>query len=237
MPSKIEHRNLIGKNALYKDWTTFISEYEKCTYEFLKAIDKQLDFYHKVKEKVHSKLDIIPQNFLNKFNDEILYSNIDYYFRILESYEPKNEDFQYKFDEELAKSKTNDEPFSLMMIDIDDFKKFNDTYGHMQGDFILKKIAQVFKNICRKIDIVCRYGGEEFAIIIPFTNKEDSLYLAERIRKTLSENEIAPNRKISVSIGISSYPIDGTDKQTLIKKADNALYQAKRQGKNQIILV
>jgi hypothetical protein len=97
MPVKLEHRNLIGENKLYKDWNAFAEEYEKFTDEFLKAINKQLDFYSDVKELVMKKIEIIPQNFLKKMNNDIIYSNIDYYFRILESYEPKNEDFQYKF--------------------------------------------------------------------------------------------------------------------------------------------
>ena len=125
---------------------------------------------------------------------------------------------------------------SIMMIDIDDFKKFNDSRGHIHGDIALKEISRILKENCRKMDIICRYGGEEFAVILPHTNKQDALFLAERIRKSVQEQEILKNR-FTISIGIASAPRDVTEKESLVKKADEALYEAKRSGKNRVVLI
>lgn len=144
--------------------------------------------------------------------------------------------FQYRLDEEIAKSNTTSLPLSLMMIDIDDFKKFNDTRGHVQGDEALKKISEVFRENCRKIDILCRYGGEEFSLILPANNKEEAALLGERIRKSI-ENKRILRSKFTISIGIASYPEDSPNKKTLIKKADQALYKAKKRGKNKVVLI
>jgi len=142
--------------------------------------------------------------------------------------------FQYKFDEELTKAKLKNYPISLIMIDLDDFKRFNDTHGHIQGDEALKKVSEILKENSRPADILCRYGGEEFSIILPMTGKEEALQTGERIRKALAEKIILSTR-LTVSIGLSNYPQDGADKYALAQKADAALYQAKREGKNKII--
>ncbi len=143
--------------------------------------------------------------------------------------------FQYQLDEEIAKASSASLPLSVMMIDIDNFKKFNDTYGHIQGDEALRRISETFKKNCRGIDILCRYGGEEFSLILPASNKEEAALLGERIRKSIEEKKILRN-KFTVSIGIATYPKDSPNKKTLIKKADQALYEAKRRGKNQVVL-
>jgi len=144
--------------------------------------------------------------------------------------------FQYRLDEEIAKSNTTSLPLSLMMIDIDDFKKFNDTRGHIQGDEALKRISETFKENCRKIDILCRYGGDEFTLILPANNKEEAALLGERIKKSM-ENKRILRSKFTISIGISSYPEDSPNKKTLIEKADQALYKAKKKGKNRVVLI
>ncbi len=141
--------------------------------------------------------------------------------------------FQYKLDEELLKAKSKNYPLSILMIDIDDFKKFNDTYGHMQGDEALRRISEVLKNNGRETDIICRYGGEEFSIILPQTAKEEAGRLAEMMRANLSAKSIA-GTNFTVSIGLANYPQDGADKDTLVRKADVALYKAKREGKNKV---
>lgn len=143
--------------------------------------------------------------------------------------------FQYKLDEELIKANSIKLPLSVMMIDVDDFKKFNDAYGHIQGDNALKKLSAIIKENCRKIDILCRYGGEEFSLILPNNNKQDANLLGERIRKSIEQKEII-SYNFTVSIGISSYPEDGLNKLTIINQADKSLYQAKRNGKNQVVL-
>ncbi len=143
--------------------------------------------------------------------------------------------FQYRLDEEIAKTNSSLLPLSLMMIDIDDFKKFNDNYGHIRGDEALRRISQIFKENCRKIDILCRYGGEEFSLILPANNKKEATLLAERIRKSVEAKKIL-NHKFTISIGIASYPENSSNKKTLIQKADQALYAAKREGKNRVVL-
>ena len=143
--------------------------------------------------------------------------------------------FQYKLDEELSKATAEKLPLSLMMIDIDDFKNFNDACGHIQGDSALRHISGILKENCRKIDIVCRYGGEEFALILPVNNKQEAAPLGERIRKSIEEKEIL-DHNFTISIGIASFPQDSLDKEKLVKKADQALYEAKRRGKNRVAL-
>ncbi len=143
--------------------------------------------------------------------------------------------FQYKLDEELSKAEAQKLPLSLMMVDVDDFKKFNDTHGHLQGDSALRHISGILKENCRKIDIVCRYGGEEFAIILPNNSKQEAAILGERVRRAIAQKNMLDNR-FTISIGIASFPGDCLDKHTLIKKADQALYGAKDKGKNKVIL-
>ncbi len=140
--------------------------------------------------------------------------------------------FQYLLGEEIRKSSLMKFCFTLLMIDIDNFKVFNDTYGHQAGDSIIREISKIFRDVSRKIDAVARYGGEEFGIILPITKKEEALILAERIRRVVETSSSLKN--ITISIGVSSFPEDGEKKEDLIAYADRALYEAKRSGKNKI---
>jgi diguanylate cyclase (GGDEF)-like protein len=126
---------------------------------------------------------------------------------------------------------------SVIMIDIDDFKKINDTYGHSAGDSVLVVFSQVILRCLRRTDLVARYGGEEFIAILPSTNTETAVSIAERIRETIStepmpkvNDEKLPH--ITCSLGVSTYPIFAESKSNLIKTADLALYKAKQSGKN-----
>ena len=116
---------------------------------------------------------------------------------------------------------------SLLMLDFDNFKNYNDTQGHLAGDDLLKNVAKVFKNSARAVDIVCRYGGEEFVIMLPLTDKKGAQIIAERLRV-----QVALYLPVTVSIGIASFPDDDQDIIGLVGKADDALYQAKKSGKN-----
>jgi diguanylate cyclase (GGDEF)-like protein len=145
--------------------------------------------------------------------------------------------FQYLLQEEVEKSKATKSPFSLIMLDIDDFKIYNDSLGHQAGDRILKDLAAFLKNHSRKMDYLCRYGGEEFTIILPQTDKNEAFLIAERLRQDCEKHpfiheEILPHKKLSVSIGLSSFPEDGSSGSELIAFSDKALYQAKHKGKN-----
>jgi diguanylate cyclase (GGDEF)-like protein len=118
---------------------------------------------------------------------------------------------------------------SVLMIDIDDFKHHNDTYGHLAGDNELRMVAMSIREVARKTDIVGRYGGEEMVVVSIGASKEGALELAERIRE-----EVKRNCSVTVSIGVSSYPDDGEDIDALINSADEAMYEAKRQGKDRV---
>ena len=125
-----------------------------------------------------------------------------------------------------------------MMLDIDHFKNINDTYGHLIGDEVLKKTASTISSSVRHGDIVGRYGGEEFIILLPIISQDKVLEIAENIRKTTKNIIFKENKKtfsVTISIGISKY-IKDMDIDTLIGNADSALYQAKNSGRDNIIL-
>ncbi|MFH1776202.1 MAG: sensor domain-containing diguanylate cyclase [Candidatus Omnitrophota bacterium] len=140
--------------------------------------------------------------------------------------------FQHQLTEEIKRSVRFNRFISLLMIDIDYFKKYNDTYGHIAGDKILKSIATILKNTSREIDFIARYGGEEFAIILPETTKESAFMLGERLRKSVLEASWDNHQKITISCGVASFPDDAEEKEQLINSADSALYAAKRAGRN-----
>jgi two-component system cell cycle response regulator len=138
--------------------------------------------------------------------------------------------------ERLHRQKTGD--LSLLMLDIDDFKKINDTHGHQCGDMVLKQLAGLLKSSVRIIDILARYGGEEFAVILPNTNTEQAVIVAERIweaiRSTLFTFGERTTVKITVSIGVGTITGSGGEKTDLLRKADSALYAAKAKWKDRV---
>lgn len=131
------------------------------------------------------------------------------------------------------------EPISYLLIDIDDFKKINDTYGHYVGDIILKKFAEAVKKLLRNYDLFGRYGGEEFAVLLPGANEAESLEIAERLRKSIEESTFCVDFmeiKYTISIGIATIiPNRETNVDILYKISDDALYSAKVKGKNCVI--
>lgn len=133
---------------------------------------------------------------------------------------------------ELEKSRRYATPLSVIFLDIDNFKAYNDAYGHIAGDVVLRKTAETIKKSVRQADFTGRYGGEEFVVILPGAEKKDAFAVAEKIRKAI-ELTTFPYRKVTVSLGVTSAKTsDSTD--SLIDRADQCLYQAKRQGKNYI---
>lgn len=140
-----------------------------------------------------------------------------------------------RFQEELTRSKARDINLSFLMIDADYFKKYNDQYGHLTGDQILREIGFFISENIREIDIAGRYGGEEFCVILPDTGRQGAQYAAERIRQTAENSTIKAydtTVKVTVSIGTATFPDDGKKIEELIDKADWALYRAKKQGRN-----
>ena len=143
--------------------------------------------------------------------------------------------FLEKFKEEIRRSMRRKSSMSFLMIDLDYFKEKNDKFGHLVGDVILKEVADVLKSTLREIDIIGRYGGEEFTVVLAGIGKEGALLAAERIRSSVEHSVFkAYDEKVSVtiSIGISSFPEDGVDEASLIESADKALYRAKEKGRN-----
>ncbi len=145
--------------------------------------------------------------------------------------------FMDRFQEEIKRTARKKGALSFMILDIDHFKKYNDKYGHMAGDLVLKYLARTVKSLIQEGDIAVRYGGEEIAILLCGRDKKSALKEAEIIRKTIEEKPFTLRRhvaKITVSIGISSYPEDAILEEDLIKIADGRLYKAKNAGRNKV---
>ena len=124
-------------------------------------------------------------------------------------------------------------PFSLVMIDIDHFKNINDTHGHQEGDFALIELSAVLRSTVRDLDVCCRYGGEEFLVVLPHTDKRESSEMAERIRYAV-QARFAGNLDATISLGISNCPKSATTIEDLIRSADDALYESKNSGRNKV---
>jgi len=148
--------------------------------------------------------------------------------------------FEKRFELERIRAKQNEISFSLIMVDIDHFKKVNDSFGHLVGDSLLKSIANLLKSHLRKNDIASRYGGEEFLILLPETGIQGAKAAAQKIRDTLATKEWKlketgkPMGKITVSMGIALYKLNEPE-EALIKRVDDALYLAKNRGRDQIV--
>ena len=147
--------------------------------------------------------------------------------------------FVRSLNEELKRAGRYKQNLSLIMIDVDYFKHYNDTQGHLMGNAVLKDIAHILKENIRDIDVVARYGGEEFAVILPQTDKEKATMTAERIRAAVEgfkfpKGESQPGGKVTISLGVSMFPYDGKTSSELVGSADEMLYKAKREGRNRV---
>lgn len=145
--------------------------------------------------------------------------------------------FKEKLFEEIYRARRYDHSLTLMMMDLDDFKKINDTHGHLYGDYMLRIVADIIKNNIRMVDIVARYGGEEFTVILANAEKEAAMGTAQRIRQKIAEYPFEQDgirASVTVSIGMASFPEDSHDGISLIQVADDAMYKAKRAGKNRV---
>jgi diguanylate cyclase (GGDEF)-like protein len=126
------------------------------------------------------------------------------------------------------------QPLSLLMLDLDRFKQLNDTVGHNAGDAALRRLADCFRQELRAVDTAARYGGDEFALILPQAYAEGAVVVAERLRRCIEQIDIAGFGRLTVSIGVATFPLHATTRQELISAADAALYSAKRGGRNRI---
>jgi len=122
------------------------------------------------------------------------------------------------------------------MLDIDHFKKLNDEFGHLLGDEVLRQVSQNFQQHVRRADVVCRYGGEEFALLLPQIKGQNAVDVAEKLRRTIESWPFTGvPRPVTISAGVASYPDNGSTRDELVASADAALYLAKQQGRNRVI--
>lgn len=146
--------------------------------------------------------------------------------------------FQEQMLASIEKANRTQQSFSLLLMDIDHFKKFNDTYGHLCGDEVLRQVAKKLRNTVRSVDLVARYGGEEMAIILDKTSTTEAMIVAEKVRKTMADEPFrlmeGLERQVTISIGVSTYPYHGKSPAELIEFADQGLYRAKKSGRNQV---
>jgi diguanylate cyclase (GGDEF)-like protein len=149
-----------------------------------------------------------------------------------------NRYFRLKLHDEMIRSRRYNHPVSLIMADIDDFKLVNDTMGHRQGDMVLAGVARILKRAVRETDLVCRYGGEEFAIVLPETSAANAGVAAENLRRLIEEAKLPALHgkplRVTISVGVASFPADATTEDELVQAADNALYAAKAGGRNRV---
>jgi diguanylate cyclase (GGDEF)-like protein len=144
--------------------------------------------------------------------------------------------FEERLKEEISRHSRYGDVFSIFMLDLDNFKNYNDLYGHPAGDILLNQIGKIIKGSLRNIDKAFRYGGDEFVVILPQTNKDDAYVVAERVRAQLAGEMEKKAINVTCSIGLASYPADGVMTSELVDVADTALYYAKRTGGNRIYL-
>jgi diguanylate cyclase (GGDEF)-like protein len=147
---------------------------------------------------------------------------------------PNRRVFNLRLEEELARSHRYGLPLSILMLDVDNFKSYNDSFGHPAGDEVLKTIAYLLTQSVREVDCVARLGGEEFGVVMPETDKERALALAERIRYTIACASW-PKRTVTVSLGVATLARAANTAEVLVAEADAALYEAKRSGRNRVI--
>jgi len=145
--------------------------------------------------------------------------------------------FRTLLDQEVERARRLERPVALIMVDIDFFKRFNDTYGHQAGDEVLRHVAQLAGRVLRRSDAVARYGGEEFVVLLPEALTEDALKVAETIRAEVERNPLTPTGmlrpvQVTVSLGVASFPADAINGPELVALADRGLYQAKARGRN-----
>jgi len=146
--------------------------------------------------------------------------------------------FDSAFARELSRCDRSSSSLALLLADIDHFKTFNDTYGHAMGDLVLKKVAGILSGALRKADVLARFGGEEFVILLPNVTARGALESAERLRESVAGAGIhpgGPSKRVTVSIGAALFPTDASDSESLLKAADEALYEAKHLGRNRVV--
>jgi len=138
---------------------------------------------------------------------------------------------------EVARAQRHKHPLSVLMIDVDHFKQYNDRFGHQMGDTLLAEIAALFKRTTRSIDYAARYGGDEFVLLLHEVAADDAVQLADRVRRAVAASTFGPGgHRVTVSIGVASFPDHGDTAEAIVASADAGLYRAKGGGRNGIVL-
>ena len=144
--------------------------------------------------------------------------------------------FRERIDAELERADRYPESFGVLVLDLDRFKKYNDTYGHLAGNDALRRVAHAIETTLRSVDFAARYGGEEFAVVLPQVDAASLAAIAERVRANVEALPAPPDgAALTVSIGAAIYPVDGRDRETLFQTADARLYEAKKAGRNRVV--
>ena len=147
---------------------------------------------------------------------------------------PNHRFFQTALSREVSRAHRHGHTLSVLMIDMDFLKTVNDQFGHPAGDSVIRNVAKTIQGTCRDIDFAARYGGEEFVVILPETDLDGAVQVAERVRQEIQETEVGVAGQVTASIGVANYPANATSKEDLIRVADQALYVAKNGGRNQV---
>ncbi|MBB6481414.1 GGDEF domain-containing protein [Spirochaeta isovalerica] len=199
-------------------------------------------FGPKVLSEEYSKAEIAYIDKLMKFTSVGIQNNIHYEHSVKDSKTGlyNHNFFVSRVNEELARCRRTRHSSSLIVMDIDHFKNFNDDYGHLAGDEVIIQLAETLKHTVREEDILSRFGGEEFTVLLPETGREEAVVVGERLRRAVEKMAVMweeKTLKVTVSIGISTYDwVEKLSEKTLIERADEALYKSKKNGRNQVNL-
>ncbi|MEA2073122.1 MAG: diguanylate cyclase, partial [Campylobacterota bacterium] len=205
---------------------------------FMEAIDMQVDGYILKPvnlEKLEEKLEAIKEHielkrYYKKHQKEL--EEKAYMDELTEIHNRAY--FEEEFDKEIARHKREKTPLSFIILDIDKFKDFNDTYGHLMGDEILKDLAKTVKEQTRRSDTFARWGGEEFVQILPNASIKNALKVAEHLRKTIEAHTFKDGLKVTCSFGVAAFTQENDTQESVMKRADDALYKAKQNGRNRV---
>jgi diguanylate cyclase (GGDEF)-like protein len=215
----------------HEHWQRILRQWEDLNRRVPEKVDLRvavLQYFLRSQRKLHNPA-IVEIKILRRTQDSAIYDELTrlYNFRY----------FQDRVVSEVRRANRYDTPLTLVMIDADDFKAFNDTRGHLAGNMALRRLASVLRRSVREVDVAARYGGEEFAILLPSTPKLAALKLAEKLRQAVEKAGIGRDEKqrgrgLTVSVGVASLPGDASNAEELVDRADRALYIAKSMGKN-----
>ena len=190
-------------------------------------------------DKVH--LDLLHRGLALSFHNAVLFDRLEHLAALDAHTGLYNRRFgMSRMQEEFSRAVRTGSPLGLLMFDIDNFKKVNDTYGHLVGDRVIKQIAQVVRSVAREGDVTLRYGGEEFLMVLPGASVDDAEKVAERLRRTVEESHVdvgAQSIGVTVSVGVMSFPDCKANNETdCVRIADEALYAAKAGGRNRVVV-